>query len=80
VKGLELDILALVAQEVHHHLQISLVRDVAGHDVEVCAVEEDLAEELEGLAFCDVVVGQDEGGERGEELGECGLVAEAGGK
>jgi hypothetical protein len=52
----ELDVLALVPEEVHHHLKIRLVRDIAGHDVEVRPVDENLAEELERLAFRDTVV------------------------
>lgn len=68
MKRLELDVLALIAQEVHHHLQIGVVSDVSGHDGKVGAVEQDLAEELEGLAFGDVVVGQDERSVRVEEL------------
>ena len=40
-----------------------------GHDVEVRPVEKNLAKELERLALGDVVVGEDESGQRGEELG-----------
>ena len=65
---LELDIFALVALQVHHHLQVGVVRDVPRHDGEVGAVEQDLAEKLERLAFGDVVVRLDEGGIRFEEL------------
>jgi hypothetical protein len=43
MKRLELDILALVTKEVHHHFEICFVRDVSGHDIEVCSVEENLA-------------------------------------
>ena len=43
----ELDILALVPQKVHHHLEIGLVRNVPRHDVEVCTIEQDLPEKLE---------------------------------
>ncbi len=42
--------------------------DVCGHDVVVCAVEEDFAEEFDGLPFCDVVVGGEEGVVLREEL------------
>ena len=38
VEGLELDVLALVTQEVHHHLEIGLACDVPRHDVEVRAI------------------------------------------
>jgi hypothetical protein len=57
VERLELDVLALVPQEIHHHLEIRLVRNVLCHDVEVCAVEQDLAEQFERLALRDIVVG-----------------------
>lgn len=63
MKRLELYILALIPQQVHHHFEIGLVRDVARHYVEVGAVEEDLAEKLEGLSLGDVVRREDEGGE-----------------
>ena len=68
MERLELNVLALVTQHVHHHLEIRVVGNVARHDVEVCAVEEDLAEELERLTLCDVVVGEDECCVRVEEL------------
>lgn len=55
VECLELDVAALVAKHVHHHLQVRLVRDVPRHDVEVGAVEQDLAEQLERLPLRDVV-------------------------
>lgn len=61
---LELDVAALVAEHVHHHLQVRLVRDVARHDVEVGAVKQDLAEQLERLPLRDVVRGQEESRER----------------
>ena len=68
MEGLKLYVLALVAEEVHHHFEVGVVGDVARHDVEVGAVEQDLAEKLEGLALGDVVVGEDESRERVEEL------------
>lgn len=64
VECLELDVAALVAEHVHHHLQVRLVRDVPRHDVEVGAVEQDLAEQLERLPLRDVVRGQEESCER----------------
>lgn len=72
MERLELDVPALIPQKVHHHLEIGLVRDVAGHDRVVSAVEEDLAEELDRLALCDVVGGEDQGGVGGEELQKIG--------
>lgn len=72
MERLELDVPALIPQKVHHHLEIGLVRDVAGHNRVVSAVKEDLAEELDGLALCDVVGGENQSGVGGEELKEMG--------
>jgi hypothetical protein len=47
VERLKLNVLALVSQKVHHHLEVGLVGDVPCHDRVVCAVEQDLAKELE---------------------------------
>jgi hypothetical protein len=55
VKRLELDVLALVPEQVHHHLEVVLLRNVPRHDVVVGAVEQDLAQQLEGLPLGDVV-------------------------
>lgn len=55
MKRLKLDVLATVLEEVHHDLEVLLVGDVARHDLEVCPVEQDLAEQLERLALRDVV-------------------------
>ena len=55
VERLELDVLAPVFEQVHHHFQVLLVRDVARHDFEVGPVEQDLAEQLERLPFRHVV-------------------------
>lgn len=60
MKRFELNVLALTAQHVHHHLQIRLLSDITCHDVEIGAIEQDLAEKLERLPFRDVVLGQDE--------------------
>ena len=68
VECLELDILALVPKEIHHHLQIRLARDIPGHHVEVRTIEQDLAEELERLALRDVIVRENQCDERREEL------------
>ena len=43
---LELDVLALISKEVHHHLQVGFVGNVAGHNIEICPIEQDLAQEL----------------------------------
>lgn len=46
VERLELDVLALVQQQVHHELEVVLHVDVSCHDTEVGAVQQDLAQEL----------------------------------
>ena len=38
MERLKLDVLALVTKEIHHHLEISIVRDIARHDIEVGTV------------------------------------------
>ena len=60
VEGLELNVLALIPKEVHHHLEIRLTRDIPGHDVEVRTIQEDLAEEFERLTLGDVIVREDQ--------------------
>ena len=60
VESLKLDVLALISQEVHHHLEVCFVGDILGHDVEVGSVKEDLPQQLERLPLCDIIVGQDE--------------------
>ena len=56
MKCLELDILTFVSKKVHHHLQVSLVRDIPRHNIEVGPVEENFSEEFQRLPFCHVVV------------------------
>ena len=46
VECLELDVLALIPQHVHHELQVLGVGDKLGHDREVGAVEKKLAQQL----------------------------------
>lgn len=65
---LELNILALVSKEIHHHLQIRLVGDVPRHHIEVGSIQEDLSEELQRLPLRHVVGRQDKCSVRGEEL------------
>ena len=60
MESLELDVLALVAKEVHHHLEIDIVRDVTRHDAEVGTVKEYLAKQLERLPLRHVVGRLDE--------------------
>lgn len=68
MKRLKLYILTLIPQRIHHDLEILRARDKPGHDAVVGAVEEDLAEEFEGLTLGHVVGGEDEGFIGGEEL------------
>lgn len=56
MKGLELNISTLLAQHVHHELEIVRIANVSGHYGEVVAVEEQLAEQFERLTPRDVVV------------------------
>ena len=39
MEGLKLDVLALITEHVHHHLEVRLMRNVLGHDVEIGAVQ-----------------------------------------
>ena len=43
----ELDVLALIPQQVHHHFEVGLVRNVPCHDVEVRTIKEDFPQKLE---------------------------------
>jgi hypothetical protein len=61
MKGLELNVLALITKKVHHHFQVSFVGDVASHNVEICPMKEDLAQELKRLSFRDMIIGEDKG-------------------
>jgi hypothetical protein len=58
MKRLELDVLALISKEVHHHLEVGFVGYVSSHHVEVRTVKEDLPKELERLPLGDVIVGE----------------------
>lgn len=55
MERLELDVFAPVLEQVHHDLQVLLVRNVARHNFKVGPVEQDLAEQLERLPLRDVV-------------------------
>lgn len=47
VEGFELDVPAVVSQQVHHQLQVVRFADVLRHDGEVVPVQEKFPEELE---------------------------------
>lgn len=68
VKRFELDILTTIFEQVHHHLEVVLVGDVARHDLEVGSVEQDLAQQLERLSLRDVVGRLHQQSVRAEEL------------
>ena len=71
---LKLNVPALVSQQVHHHFEVRLNGDVLRHDVEVGPVEENLAEEFEGLTFGYIVCGEQEGVVHCKELEEARTV------
>lgn len=58
MESFELNILALISKHVHHHLKVGFLSDVSGHDAEIGTVKEDFAEELEGLALGNIIVGK----------------------
>ena len=60
MERLELDVLAPVAQQVHHHLEVRFICNISRHDVEIRPIKKDLAEQLQRLSFGDVVRGHDE--------------------
>lgn len=62
MERLKLDVLTLVSEHVHHHLQVGLVGDIPGHNIEICPVKQDLSEELKRLSLGYIVLRQDEGG------------------
>ena len=68
MESLELDVLALVTKQVHHHFQVGFIGNVPSHHIEVGPIQENLAKKLEGLALCDVVSGQDKCRKGREEL------------
>lgn len=51
----------VVLEQRHAHFEVVSVVDVPRHNGVVVAVEKDLAKELDGLTFCHVGVGLDEG-------------------
>lgn len=55
VERLELDVLAPIFEQIHHDLEVLLVRDVPRHDLEVGPVEQDFAEQFQRLPLRDVV-------------------------
>lgn len=52
----ELDVLALVAQEIHHKLQVRLIGYIARHDVEIRSIQQDFAKQLQRLSLRHVVL------------------------
>ena len=68
MESFELDILALVAQQIHHRLEILFISYVARHDGEVGTVKQNFAEQLEGLSLGHVVARLHEPGVVDKEL------------
>jgi hypothetical protein len=67
MERLKLDVLTLVSEHIHHHLQVGLAGDIPGHNIEIRPVKQDLSEELKRLSLGYVVLRQDEGSVRSEE-------------
>lgn len=55
VEGFKLNVPTAIPEHVHHHFKIPLVGNVACHDVVVCAVEQNFAEQFERLTLGHVV-------------------------
>ena len=47
MERLELNVLALITEEVHHHLKVGIVCNIARHDAEVGTVQKYLAKQFE---------------------------------
>ena len=47
MERLELNVLALITEKVHHHLKIGIIRNIARHDAEVGTVQKYLAKQFE---------------------------------
>lgn len=60
MERLKLNVPTFIPQQVHHQFQVTLVRNVSRHDIEIGPVQEDFAEQFERLAFSDVVLGENE--------------------
>ena len=68
VERLELDVARLVAEEVHHQLQVVLRRYVLSHDHEVVRVQQQLPKQLQRLPFRHVVLRVEEDAVLGENF------------
>lgn len=44
MKRFKLNIFTLVLQQIHHHLEIILVWDIACHDFEICTIQQDFTQ------------------------------------
>ena len=60
---LKLNVFALVSEQIHHHLEVRLVGDVARHHVEIRTIQQNLSQQLQGLSFRDVVLRHDQSSE-----------------
>ena len=61
VEGLELDVLAFIPKQVHHHFQIGFISDVTRHHIEVGPVKKNLAEQFQRLPLGHVIGREDKG-------------------
>jgi hypothetical protein len=60
VERLVLDVLALISEQVHRQLEVFRGVNICQHDIVICAVEQNFAEELDGLSLGNVVGGDKE--------------------
>lgn len=54
MKSLIIDHLPVVPQQLHDDLEVFTRVNVLCHDIVICSIEENLAEKLDGLPFCNV--------------------------
>ena len=47
----------LILEKIHTKLKMLAAINIRSHDLVICAIEEYLAEEFDGLPFCDVAAG-----------------------
>ena len=71
MKSFKLDILAFVTEEIHHQLEIVFACYIARHHSKICAIQQYLAQKLQGLAFRYIVFRLDQTFVGCEELRKC---------
>lgn len=60
VEALVVDHLPVVPQQLHDDLEVFAGVHVLCHYIIICPVEQNLAQELDRLAFCDITLGLDQ--------------------